>query len=211
MPARNKRPWDLPSEGDIARFQQRSGGRRVRIAIDRVGLDYEFRDINGENHFRVMFEQIDPERSRVVEKNGWLLRFGVTWSILGLLGSLLDSASGLATPIMFVGFGAVCVFYYFWRKATFTVLRTERGRISIIDGAIHDDILSELNTRRVATLREKLLQIDHDNHRKAEMNKYVWLRRVGAITDVELSQFASMLQGDHEARQSYQPPTISLN
>jgi hypothetical protein len=205
-----KLPWEL-AEGGSVRFQQKRGGRRVRIAINKIGVDYEIKDINGENHFRVLYEQIDPETSRIVEKNGWLLRFGILWAILGGILTLFSGVETLPVSVVLVLFGAASVFYYFWRKATFSVLRTERGRISIIVDKWHDDILRELNLKRVSILRSKYLQIDHDNSPKSELGKYNWLRRVGAITDVELSQFTAMLQGEPEINISIQPPTISLN
>jgi len=205
-----KLPWELSEDG-VVRFQQKRGGRRVRISIDRTGVDYEIRDVSGENHFHVLYEQIDPERSRIVEKNGWLLRFGLVWTFLGAVVASLTRPDELSIPFIFVIFGLTTTFYYFWRKASFSVLRTERGRISIIEDRWHDDILRELNLRRVSALREKYLQIDHENNTKAEMGKYSWLRRVGAITDVELSQFNSMLQGEIDDVPSIQPPTISLN
>jgi hypothetical protein len=205
-----KLPWEL-AEGGSVRFQQKRGGRRVRIAINKNGVDYEIKDINGENRFHVLYEQIDPETSRIVEKNGWLLRFGILWAVMGVLLAALSRTETLPVSAVLVMFGTASVFYYFWRKATFSVLRTERGRISIIEDKWHDDILRELNLKRVSTLRGKYLQIDHENSPKAEIGKYNWLRRVGAITDVEFSQFASMLQGEPEIRLSIQPPTISLN
>jgi hypothetical protein len=205
-----KLPWEL-AEGGSVRFQQKRGGRRVRIAINRNGVDYEIKDINGENHFRVLYEQIDPETSRIVEKNGWLLRFGILWVILGLFLSAIGGLTSLPASAVLVIFGSASVIYYGWRKANFSVLRTERGRICIIEGKWHDEILRELNLKRVSVLRSKYLQIDHDNPPKAELGKYNWLRRVGAITDVELSQFTAMLQGEPEIRLSIQPPTISLN
>lgn len=205
-----KLPWELADGGSV-RFQQKRCGRRVRIAINKSGVDYELKDINGENRFRVMYEQIDPETSRIVEKNGWLLRFGILWDILGILLALAGNSETLPVSVVLTLFGSASIFYYFWRKATFSVLRTERGRICIMEDRWHDDILRELNLKRVSTLRSKYLQIDHDNSPKSEIGKYHWLRRVGAITDVELSQFTTMLQSEPENRPSIQPPTISLN
>lgn len=205
-----KLPWELADGGSV-RFQQKRGGRRVRIAINKSGVDYEIKDINGENHFRVLYEQIDPETTRIVEKNGWLLRFGILWALLGALMASFGSLDTLPVAAVLFVFGVTSVFYYFWRKATFSVLRTERGRISIMADKWHDDILRELNLKRVSVLRSKYLQIDHDNSPKVELSKYHWLRRVGAITDVELSQFSALLQTESESRPSIQPPTISLN
>ena len=205
-----KLPWELADGGSV-RFQQKRGSRRVRIAINKSGVDYEIRDINGENRFRVLYEQIDPDATRIVEKNGWLLRFGILWSFLGVLLASLGGTNSIPVALVLFIFGSTSVFYYFWRKATFSVLRTERGRISIMVDKWHDEILRELNLKRVSVLRGKYLQIDHDNAPKVELSKYHWLRRVGAITDVELSQFTALLQTENDTKPSLQPPTISLN
>ncbi len=64
----------------------------------------------------------------------------------------------------------------------------------------------------MTVLREKYLQIDHQNPPRAEMAKYNWLRQMAAITDIEHAQFASMLRGGADpATGQRQPPTISLN
>jgi hypothetical protein len=215
MSPTHKQPWDQSSEAEGIRFQQKRGGRRVRISIDRNGVDYEIRDANGESRFKASFEQIDPAQSHVVEKNIHLLQLGAIWTLLCLVTALSclkdPSPAAWALPASFLLMSGYSFFNYFWRKAAFTILRSDSGRICIIDGPKRDEILSELNSRRVATLRAKYLHLDHENHKKAEISKYNWLRRVGAITDVELSQFASMLQGDKPALPSLQPPTISLN
>jgi len=178
-------------------------------------VDYEIKDANGENRFRASFEQIDPAQSRVVEKSVHLLQIGAIWLLLGiltLLSCLKDpSATAWALPVSFMVMSAYSFFNFFWRKAAFTILRSDAGRLCIIDGPRHDEIISELNTRRVTTLRAKYLHLDHENNSKAELGKYNWLRRVGAITDVELSQFSSMIQGEKTVTPSIQPPTISLN
>jgi hypothetical protein len=207
-----KMPWEMPSDENAVHFKQRRGGRRVLVSIDDAGVSYQLRDVSGETIFRASHEQIDPEMSSYTEKNGWLLRLGVTWSVLGAACAVVDPGAGLSIPLVFTMFGAVCAVHYFWRKASFTILRTDRGKISILQGRWHDEIIRELNSRRVAALRAKFLQIDHDNHPKAEITKYTWLRMMGAITDVEHAQFKSFLQsaeGDNPPKA--QPPTISLN
>jgi hypothetical protein len=110
----------------------------------------------------------------------------------------------------FMAASGVSYYFYRWRRTAFSIMNTERGRMSIIRDERHDEIMRELNLRRVTTLRNKYLQIDHENAPKAEIGKYNWLRKVGAITDVELSQFSSMLRGEPSPRRN-QPPTISQN
>jgi hypothetical protein len=196
------------------RFQQKRGGRRVSLSIDKSGVDYEIKDVNGEVKFHALFEEIDPQASRIVEKNGGLFNLSIIFLVLGVVSAAMnyvEAPHDYIGPAFFFLMSAVAYIVYRWRKTAFSVFITERGRMSIMEDARHDDILRELNLRRVSTLRSKYLQIDHDNSPKTEMGKYNWLRRVGAITDVELSQFTSMLQSDPETRQRNQPPTISPN
>jgi hypothetical protein len=210
---RRKQPWELSGDG-VVRFQQKRGGRRVSLSIDKSGVDYEIKDVNGEVKFHALFEEIDPQASRIVEKNGGLFNLSIIFLVLGVASAAMNYVEvphDYLGPLFFVLMSAVSYAVYHWRKTAFSVFITERGRMSIMEDARHDDILRELNLRRVSTLRSKYLQIDHDNSPKTEMGKYNWLRRVGAITDVELSQFTSMLQGDPDTRQRNQPPTISPN
>ena len=208
-----KHPWEMAGDG-VVRFHQKHGSHAVILSIDANGVDYEIKNVNGEIKFRSIFEEIDPQTSQVVEKYGMLLRLGVILFVVSIFSAVcnffISDPSWIATSLWAIS-GAICLFSYFWKRIAFTVLNTERGRMSIIQDKNHDNILRELNLRRVATLRSKYLQIDHDNNRKTEIAKYSWLRRVGAITDVELTQFASMLQGDPNVRHITQPPTISQN
>jgi hypothetical protein len=215
---RKKQPWEMAGDG-VVHFRQKRGGRVVNLSIGRTGVDYEIKDMNGAVKFNAMFEEIDPQASQIVEKKGNFLITGLVFFAYSLLLSL-DALSRSGSfkdplnyfwPVVFLIPGAILIGLFVWRRASFTVLNTDRGRMSIIKDARHDEILRELNLRRVSMLRAKYLQIDHDNSPKTELGKYNWLRRVGAITDVELSQFTSMLQGDSDTRLRNQPPTISQN
>jgi hypothetical protein len=196
-------------------FRQKRAGRSISITIDRTGVDYEIKDVTGEVKFHAAYEEIDPQVTQVVEKSGGLFNLCIILLVFGLLSAGLsfvaaDRGSEYLSALFFIIMSTASYGFYRWRKTSFSIMNTERGRMSIIRDARHDEILRELNLRRVTTLRSKYLQIDHDNLPKAEMGKYNWLRKVGAITDVELSQFSSMLRGNIGPRKN-QPPTISQN
>jgi len=201
-------------EGDIS-FKQKRAGRSISIALDRTGVGYEIKDVTGEVKFHASYEEIDPQITQVVEKSGGLFNLSVILLVFGGLSAGLSFAaqnrgSEYVSALFFITMSAISFVMYRWRRTAFSIMNTERGRMSVIRDERHDEIIRELNLRRVTTLRGKYLQIDHDNAPKAEMGKYNWLRKVGAITDVELSQFSSMLKGDSGTRRN-QPPTISQN
>ena len=210
---KKEQPWETSAIG-VTRFEQKRAGRRVRISIDRTGVEYEIKDAGGEVRFHTLYEEIDPQVAHVAQKNGVLQHTGCLFLVIAVV--LLACSSVMASITWADGafwalVGGACVGFSYLRRIAFSVMNTERGRMSVIVDERHDQILREINLRRVSTLRTKYLQIDHDNSPKIEMGKYIWLRRVGAITDVELSQFASMLQPGAPVRRPNQPPTISQN
>lgn len=212
-----KKPWELSDDGTV-RFQQKRAGRRVRLAIDNGGVDYEVKDSSGEVKFRATFEEIDPQATEISERSAVALRCGALFLFIGFFiaaGGLLVSSEPAGESWISAAFwsllGAGCLIYHYARRVSFSILRTDHGRIVILRDERHDDILRELNLRRVALLRSKYLPIDRENNSRAEISKYNWLRKVGAITDVEYSQFNSMLQDDLGELPDIQPPTISLN
>jgi len=209
-----KQSFDKTSDGNIC-FRQKRAGRSISITLDRSGVDYEIKDVTGEVKFHASYEEIDPQITQVVEKSGGLFNLCIILLVFGILSAGLsfvaaDRGSEYISSIFFLVMSAISYVFYRWRRTSFSIMNTERGRMSIIRDARHDEIMRELNLRRVTTLRNKYLQIDHDNAPKVELGKYNWLRKVGAITDVELSQFSSMLKGDAGAKHN-QPPTISQN
>ncbi|MBN1402841.1 MAG: hypothetical protein JW942_00035 [Opitutales bacterium] len=199
--------------GDVLRFTQKRGGRRTRISIDNGGVDYEFKSLGGDSSFRASHEQIDPDSSHVVEKEGRLIITGIllaATSLASLALTFVDGGLTLVFPVVLMLLAAVNVSLGLYMSVSYSVLRTDKGRILIIEDAQHDSILKALHTQRVTALRTKYLQIDHDNAPRAEVAKYNWLRKAGAITDLELTQFVALLQPTSGSNR-IQPPTLSLN
>lgn len=191
-------------------FQQRRGACRTIFHFGNDKLVYWIDNPGATTCMNIDYDEMDPRTDVFVQKNVWFRYSGIVTLALGFFLSLsaVSNQSYVPSPLLILG--AALFAAYFLLQVRFTVFHVNRGRMLVIQDKQHQAILDELEKRRVAALRSKYLTFDHTNEPSIELKKYHWLRRMNAITDLELQQFQSVLDGEVDVPR-LQPPTISLN
>jgi len=103
-----------------------------------------------------------------------------SWSVLGPTAVCGGIAIGVLTLIRQ------------YREKIYTAIPTASGRLLVLWGECYDEILRELQSRRLRALR-KLAEIDPQNDPVVELRKFLWLKEEGVISEEELNGYARML------------------
>lgn len=204
-----KRKSPKPKDSALT-FQQRRGSCRTSFRFGDDRLTYWIDNPGSIACMHIDYDELDPRTDGYVQKSPWIRYSAIAMLTLGFFVTLSSFAEQKYVPSPVLIIGGLFLAAYFLLQVRFTVFHVNRGRVLVIQDRQHQAILNELEKRRVAALRSKYLTLDHTNEPGIELKKYHWLRRMNAITDLELQQFQSVLEGDAEAPR-LQPPTISLN
>ncbi|MGA2412187.1 MAG: hypothetical protein ABSG46_17615 [Candidatus Binataceae bacterium] len=125
-----------------------------------------------------------------------LTRVALMAMLLGLIQIVLspgDPGGLLNSPYVFGAFAiGVAACLREGLKNIYTAIPTRKGNVLVLRDSSHDEVLSELKSRRLRALRE-LAVIDPQNTPAAELHKFVWLNEEGVISDEELDVNCRML------------------
>jgi len=121
---------------------------------------------------------------------------------------LLECA-GVFLPVLF---GLVYLTQRYTRKS-FTIIPVSKGVIRVLEDAQHDDILEQIQRRRLLALREHAV-INQLNSPQAELKKFAWLKEQGAISGSEFENFRRLIIEEHEPappKPASKPPRETLH
>lgn len=150
-------------------------------------LNFAFKDKTGSADFDVYYADIPFKTSITIERNEWLRNVGVIWIVLGLIQTFaaiytqkfsLDSAFWLYI-------GIFCLIGFYFTKTIYTVFRTDKGNIFVIQGKKHDAILQEIVDRRRKQFLAWYGEINLNNEIENEVNKFKWLQSLNIISEKE--------------------------
>jgi hypothetical protein len=190
-----------PSSGtpELA-LQQRAFRTKIDYRFFRDYVEYTIRDRNGAlSCFTVKYSALpgrteygayQPARSPITGLQ--ILLFAL---MILMISSAFPKASQWEIGLM-VG-GAVAALAVSialrWRfRDAYTTIPTVKGKLHLLRNKQHDQVLQELESRRLKELR-KLATIDTLNSPQAELRKFEWLKEQEIITQEEFELFRQKL------------------
>lgn len=116
-------------------------------------LNYSFGDKGGHQTFTVDYAAIDTPPGRFEESKVWYRNFGLLWFVLGcvMTGSIYWD-TGQFNPSLWLFLGAGSLVAYHFSRTRYSVFKSEKGEMLVIDDEAHDRIVDEIMSRREACL-----------------------------------------------------------
>ena len=183
---------------DGIRIAQKRHSTRITFLFDDDELAYTIEDGSGRHTFRVPYASIPTDVDELIERNAWFRNAGIFWMCLGLLqiGMRWQQDRELHGSL-WLTLGVVCVVVYAFRRTSYSIISTERGRVFIIRDQSHDRVMNEIDTRRKQHLRERYATVDLGNERDRELQKFDWLKEAGAISEAEHAAAVAAITEHH--------------
>jgi hypothetical protein len=176
-------------------LSQKKNGTQTNFLFRADAVTYTVQDGSGSRTFACDYEDIPFEISEMQERNVWLRNVGVVWLLLGAVISIYEYVA-FNRPYISVWLivGAVCYIIYYFRRTSYTIFDTPKGRIFIIRDKTHDTIKQEIETRRRGVYRKKYAHIDSASDPERETAKLKWLLEHDIITRQECDEMHVKLQ-----------------
>ena len=132
-------------------------------------------------------------------QNEWLRNVGILWCLLGCyrVGTAIYSGSSLSGTGFWLLIGLVCIVWYTLSKTKSSIFKTDAGNIFVIQSKNHDQIITEIKTRKKQQLLRWYGEIDLENELEHEINKFNWLADQNVITKEQAQQRIAQVELAH--------------
>lgn len=165
---------------------QKRFSNRATFGFGEARLAYTISDASGSRSFAIEYGYIPTDVGELEERAPWLRDAGIFLGALGLLLTGVQLALGQPpAALVWLPIGALALVAYRVLRARFTVIPTEMGRIFVLRDARHDEVMDQLERRRMAQWRQWYAEVDLDNDPDSEMDKFDWLRERNVISEAE--------------------------
>jgi hypothetical protein len=153
-------------------------------------FNFAYEDKSGSGDMDLNYADFPQKSSIQIEQNEWLRNVGLLWLALGVfqLGFAIYSEASLSGKGFWMTLGVICITWAYFSKVTYTVFRSDRGSIYVIQGKQHDKIIEELNARRKSQLLSWYGEVNPENDLEREIEKFKWLADQNIITNEESEQ-----------------------
>ena len=189
--------------------KKKSNKHTFTLHDDYFNFAYEDKSGSGDTDF----DYADfPQKSSVqIAQNEWLRNVGYLWIALGIfqLGYAIYAETALSGKGFWIFIGAACVIWAYFSKVKYTVFRSERGNIFIIQDKNHDEIIKQLNIRKKSQLLKWYGDVNPDNELKNEIKKFHWLVDQGVLTKEESEN--KIAQAELLKKDNFELPGERLN
>ena|SRR5271157_307847 len=135
----------------------------------------------------IPFETISNDILRFQTVQKWKLTMGVIICILAVL-TIVGSEGKVLFPVWILIPGIGLIEVYFRHKKKTVSLSCEKYNILLLDNPEGNEFANKIIAKRNECLRNKYLSINWENEMTNELNKFTWLRSIGAISEDEYNE-----------------------
>lgn len=172
-------------------------------------FNFAYEDKSGSGDADINYADFPKKSSIQIEQNEWIRNVGYLWIALGVfqLGYALFSEASLSGKGFWILAGVACIAWSHVTKVKYTVFRSGRGNVFVIQDKSHDRIIDEIHTRRKSQLLKWFGEINPDNDLDNEVEKFKWLAEQDVISKEEseqkIAQVEFLKRDAHELRSEW--------
>ena len=193
---------NLPVQTSGPEYRQKRLSNRMRFVLGEEQLTYAFEDSQHRHKFSLDYDDVPFTQTEFTERFEALRAVTFLWGALALV-YLIGAVSDGRLPVgAMVLAGLAGLSYLGYRKldSAFTVFDTQMGRMLIAQDKQHDEILSEIVSRRREVILKSHGEVDHEGDPEQERAKFAWLRARGVLTEDEYQAKLREIEGGTPAQ-----------
>ncbi|TAK62729.1 hypothetical protein [Methylobacter sp.] len=166
---------------------QKKRSNKHTFTFNDESFNFAYEDKKGSDDVDMRYADFPQKSSVSIEQNEWLRNVAYLWCGLGLyqLGYAIYSDASLSGKGFWLINGLVCLAWAHLSKVKYSVFKTDRGNIFVIQDKKHDLIVKEINERRRKQLLQWYGEIDMENEPENEIRKFNWLCEQKVISKEE--------------------------
>lgn len=181
-------------------IKQKKFSNRHTFTFEPEFANFAYKDKSGSGDFDFNYADLPEKSSTSIEQNEWLRNVGVLWCLLGFynIGSALYHDTSLSGTGFWLVIGIICLVWFAATKVKYTIFKTERGNLFIIQDGKHKEILSELTSRKQEQLRNWYADVNLENDKENEIEKFRWLEKQQVISKEEAEEKIAQVEFAHK-------------
>jgi hypothetical protein len=192
-------------------FIQKKRGVKQTFTLRDDHFNFAYEDKSGSGDIDLNYVDFPQKSSVSIEQNEWLRNVGLLWIALGVaqIGWAIFNDLSLSGKGFWLMVGMACVLWAHFSKTRYSVFRTERGNVLVMQNKQHQQIVETLHARRKAQLLDWYGDVNPDNELESEIRKFQWLVEQDVMTQAESEQKIAQAQLLHNSQ--YESPETKLN
>jgi hypothetical protein len=165
---------------------QKKNGNTHTFTFKEDIFNFAYKDKSGSGDTDINYADFPKKSAIKIEQNEWLRNVGLLWCVLGVfqVGYALYLNESPSGPGWFF-LGLMCLAWYRFSKVTYSVFQTEIGNVFIIHDKNHSKIIDELIMRRKGQLLKWYGDINPQNAKQKEIEKFKWLTEQDVLSKEE--------------------------
>lgn len=189
--------------------KKKSNKHTFRFMDDHFNFSYE--DKSGSDDTDFHYADIPRKSSIQIEQNEWLRNVGYLWCALGVfqLGYAIYSEASISGKGFWIVIGLACIVWAHFSKVKYSVFKTERGSVFVIQDKNHDNIVDEIQSRRKSQLLNWYGEVNPENSLEQEIGKFKWLAEQEILTKEESE--TKIAQAELMSKEHFDLPGERLN
>ena len=192
-------------------FIQKKRGVKQTFTLRDDHFNFAYEDKSGSGDIDLNYVDFPQKSSVSIEQNEWLRNVGLLWIALGAaqIGWAIFNDLSLSGKGFWLMVGMACVLWAHFSKTRYSVFRTERGNVLVMQNKQHQQIVETLHARRKAQLLDWYGDVNPDNELENEIRKFQWLVEQDVMTQAESEQKIAQAQLLHNSQ--YESTETKLN
>ncbi|BBO26043.1 hypothetical protein AltI4_04310 [Alteromonas sp. I4] len=192
-------------------FIQKKRGVKQTFTLKDDHFNFAYEDKSGSGDIDLNYVDLPQKSSVSIEQNEWLRNVGLLWIALGVaqIGWAIFNDLSLSGKGFWLMVGMACVLWAHFSKTRYSVFRTERGNVLVMQNKQHQQIVETLYARRKAQLLDWYGDVNPDNELENEIRKFQWLVEQDVMTQAESEQKIAQAQLLHNSQ--YESTETKLN
>ena len=192
-------------------FIQKKRGVKQTFTLRDDHFNFAYEDKSGSGDIDLNYVDFPQKSSVSIEQNEWLRNVGLLWIALGVaqIGWAIFNDLSLSGKGFWLMVGMACVLWAHFSKTRYSVFRTERGNVLVMQNKQHQQIVETLHARRKAQLLDWYGDVNPDNELENEIRKFQWLVEQDVMTKAESEQKIAQAQLLHNSQ--YESTETKLN
>ncbi|KJV06307.1 hypothetical protein [Methylocucumis oryzae] len=168
-------------------FVQKKKSNKHTFTLHDDYFNFAYKDNNGSGDVDLNYADLPQKSSVQIEQNEWFRNVGVLWVALGIVqySQAIFLNMPLAGKGVWITVGSACLIWFYLSKVKYTVFRTERANVLVIQDKNHDKIIDELNKRRKSQLLAWYGDVNPQNNLENEIQKFKWLAEQNILSKEE--------------------------
>lgn len=192
-------------------FVQKKRSNKHTFTLHDDYFNFAYEDKSGSGDADMSYADFPKKSSVQIEQNEWIRNVGYLWIALGVFqfGYAIYSNAPLSGKGFWILIGSLCVIWAYFSKVKYSVFRSEKGNVFVIQDKQHDQIVDELNKRRKSQLLKWYGDVNPENDLDNEIQKFKWLVAQGVISEEESER--KIAQAELLHRDNFELPGERLN